>query len=405
MASPVLPDDIMYYNILPRLPFRTLMRFTAVCKAWRHSIWGNDAFAALQAQNPSPASVAIAWCLQGRLRILSPNSADVQPRNNYLSFVEVHHHNLSFCASIGGVLCLMERPDPDNNRHRCSLVGNPEEHVCNFFVINPNRTTHKIRRVPYEGFGVTAGLAYDADTVSRKGFQIVVPVIEDGGRCRFRKFTSQRAVWSESQEAFALPPPEEFQPKPAYASGRVHWLTGDVVVWYDLGDDRAGTTRLPAAGNGKECDDNHHDLGAWRGQLRLTRVNTLGVWVWELAGGESAAGARAWRWEMLRSRLWEKVPGFICPGTVVMEAGGEKAVSVAVRMKCEGDDPTKKTPSRQGLLRYDMRTGQSLTMLKLSEHPQMGLLVDYHSSMAKLPDIAWDRRKHPRTGRKSLWGA
>src|SRR4051812_37242417 len=131
MASPVqLPDDIMYYNILPRLPFRTLMRLTAVCKAWRLTILGNEAFAALQAQTVSPASVAIARCVRGCLRILNPTSVDVVPRDRYLSFVEVRHTKLSFSASTGGVICIMERPDVDNKRPPCWLEGkgNPAEH-------------------------------------------------------------------------------------------------------------------------------------------------------------------------------------------------------------------------------------------------------------------------------------
>ena len=337
MASPPvkLPDKIVYDNILARLPFRALRRFTAVCKAWRHTICHDDAFAAAQARTPSSSSVAIARFVEGslELQILPPWAADVVPLDPYLSFVEVDHGRLSFCACTGGVVCLKERTDPAGN-------PNPKQHVCNFYVVNPNRKS--VRRVPYDYDGevVTAGLAYDPE-----GFQLVVPVAEDGGRCRFRRFSSRRAEWSASREAFALPPPEEFKPKPVYASGHLYWLAGHDVVWYDLVGDRAGTMELLAAGK-ERVNDDRLDIGAWRGRLRVALVNTVGLSVHELAAGGLGAGPE--RWEVLHSRRWENVPGLICPesdwtharwklGAVEMEAGGEEAVCLEVTTERDND--------------------------------------------------------------------
>jgi hypothetical protein len=96
MAAPAqLPGGIIYYNILPRLPYRALMRLTAVCKAWRLIICSNDGFAAAQARTPSSASVDIARCIRGSLEILSPWAADVVPRDPFFSLVEVDHRRLS----------------------------------------------------------------------------------------------------------------------------------------------------------------------------------------------------------------------------------------------------------------------------------------------------------------------
>jgi hypothetical protein len=134
------------------------------------------------------------------------------------------------------------------------------------------------------------------------------------------------------------------------------------------------------------------DIGAWRGRLRLAHVNTFGVSVWELAGGER------WDWKNVHFQLWEKVPGLICPRstwtcvrwkleTVEMEAGGEEAVCVVLTMEREDDGAASSPSTWRGLLRYDVRTGAARSVLELAEHEKIGPLVDYHSSMAKLPDI------------------
>jgi hypothetical protein len=250
MAAPVeLPDDMIYCEILPRLPYRALMRLSAVCKAWRHTICHDDAFATAQARTPSSASVGIARCVRGsQLKILRPWAKDVVPRDPFFSLVEVDRARLSFCACTGGVVLLMEHPDPRDEKHWQHWLGRDREqwrrYVSNFYVVNPNLTrTHGIRRVSYDYAAevVTAGLAYDP---ASEGFQIVVPADEDVGLCKFRRFSSRRGEWSLSRKALAVPPLEQFKPKPVYADRRMHWLAGNVVVWYDPDGDHAGTTPL-----------------------------------------------------------------------------------------------------------------------------------------------------------------
>jgi hypothetical protein len=54
-----------------------------------------------------------------------------------------------------------------------------------------------------------------------------------------------------------MPPLKQFKTKPVYADRRVHWLAGNVVVWYDPDSDHTGVDR-GRKGEPTKCGDYRH---------------------------------------------------------------------------------------------------------------------------------------------------
>ncbi|XP_026428924.1 putative F-box protein At5g62660 [Papaver somniferum] len=54
--TPVLPHDIIIYDILTRLPLESVVRFTCVCKLWSKLLLNNKKFANLHQRRNSPSS-------------------------------------------------------------------------------------------------------------------------------------------------------------------------------------------------------------------------------------------------------------------------------------------------------------------------------------------------------------
>ncbi|CAN6294734.1 unnamed protein product [Urochloa humidicola] len=393
---PQLPEELIFCSILPRLPVRFLARLTAVCKAWRDLILYDAAFAAMQAQSPSPASSALARFHNGRLEILgdAAAAASVAPQNPSLSFLTVgssgHHYKvLDICACTGGLLCLT-----------AVQVGTQRRVLC---ICNP--ATERVHRIWYTCPPGVVGLAYDpAAPAAERGYDVVVAAKDGWEACQFYWFSSRAAGsgWRTTRApTLRLGPYEEVQPKPAYAGGRVHWFTSSGnIVWHDVAAVRSGV--LPPA----PCQwSANMDLAAWRGRLRLACATPAGLGVWELAG--YGGGRAAARWEAVHWRSWSAIPGVIDPDrcfmwSVVpagMVAGGEEALGLALR--CAYDDydggeaaeKKKKDVWIRELVRYERGTGATAVVAELAGkeiHDGWGTVVCYHSSLAPLPRLNLD---------------
>ncbi|KAM0890961.1 hypothetical protein ACQ4PT_026732 [Festuca glaucescens] len=397
-STPVhLPDDLIYHGILPRLPYRVLLRFAVVCKAWRHLILDDPAFARAQARCPSPASAVLARFHQGRFEVLTPgaSAAAVAPPDAALSFLPVTGARLRLCSATSGLLCLM-----------VSMVSGG----AGFFVVNP--ATRLFRAVRYAGDdGFRACLAYDPSTAHRDGFHIFVPVQERWCLWRFWSFASAGAVRRVSGVEVRLTPYDVFLSKPLYMGGRAHWLCDQGgVVWYDARADAAGELPTPpssllvgdgGAERGRRLEGNR-ELVAWRGRIGIVSASVdAGLAVWALSSSSPA------RWEMVHSRSWDEIPGVVRPSSrflwsVVpagMEAGAKEVLGLAVRIahrhtQRQGvDDAGDFGEEEEGdvwrreVLRYDMRTGSTATVAELvgrEIHDGFGAVFGYHSSMALL---------------------
>ncbi|RLN41357.1 hypothetical protein C2845_PM01G17850 [Panicum miliaceum] len=385
-----LPEDLVCGSILPRLPVRSLARFTAVSKAWRDLILGNAAFAALQAQSPSVASAALARFHNGRFEVLAPggSAASVAPPDTRLSFLTAGgaYQRLELCACTGGLLCL--------------TAMHSESRRLVFFVCNP--ATRSFHLVPYGCPLGVSGLAYDPEAAER-GYDVVVAATQGLQTCRFFRFSSRTAgsEWLAPQGTVCIAPFEALQPKPAYAGGRVHWLTNrGNIVWHDVASELCGTLLPPPCAS----SGGNMDLGAWRGRLRLACATNAGLGVWELASyGGAGASTPAARWDAVHWRSWRDISGVVARErcfmwSVVpagMEASGEEAVGLALR---HGHAATrlvkgvarKQDVVRRALVRYDRGTGATAAAVELTGrevHDGLGTVFGYHSSLAALPRL------------------
>ncbi|CAM0947055.1 unnamed protein product [Alopecurus aequalis] len=402
IASPPvqLPDDLIYYGILPRLAFRVLLRFAVVCKAWSQLILRDPAFARAQARCPSPATAVLARFHRGRFEVLTPGAvaAAVAPPDASLSFLPVGGARLRLCSATSGILC---------------LVVNLVSGGAGFFVVNP--ATRAFRAVRYAGDdGFRACLAYDPSTAHRDGFHIVVPVKEKWDLWRFWSFSSSGGGRRVSGAEVRLTPYDVLLPKPLYLGGRAHWLCDrGGVVWYDARADAAGELPTPPSsllagegGGGVQRREGNRELVAWHGRIGIVSAGfASGLAVWALSSSSSPA-----RWEMVHSRSWDEIPGVVRLSSRFLwsvvpagiEGGGEEALGLAVRIAhrarphaqqqgvgSAGDSGEEEAADvwRRQVLRYDMRTGGTATVAELvgkEIHDDFGAVFGYHSSMAPL---------------------
>jgi hypothetical protein len=401
-AAPRLPDDLVRYGILPRLPVRSLARFATVCKAWRDLILRDAAFAALQAESPSRASAALARFHGGRLEVLAPGGGAADGSlalpDPSLSFLTAGgaYWRLELCAYTGGLLCLR--------------AVRSESRRFVFCVCNPATGSFHLISHDYCPLGV-AGLAYDPAAAAARGYDVVVAVAEGVQACRFYRFSSRAAGsgWRAAPNVASLAPYEALQPKPAYAGGRVHWLTNrGNVVWHDVESELTGTLPPPPRASGGGRIAGNMDLAGWRGRLRLACASRAGLGVWELAS-YGGAGAPA-QWDAVHWRRWRAIPGVVAPErcfmwSVVpggMLAGGEEALGLSLRCAHAPAPPADGEAAAAGrredvwcraLVRYESCTGATAATVELGGkqvHDGLGTVFGYHSSLAALPTLKWD---------------
>ncbi|KAE8815027.1 hypothetical protein D1007_07742 [Hordeum vulgare] len=394
MSPPAqLPDDLIHYSILSRLPFRLLLRLAPVCKAWRHLILHDPVFARVQTQCPSPASGVLARFHKGRIEVLTPGStsAAVAPPDASLSFlpvVDAHRQYLRLCSTTSGLILI--------------TTGST------FWVVNP--ATRAFRDVPYAGEGAfRASLAYDPATAHQESYHLVVPARQNLELWRFWifSFSSLSRGWRASWATVRMPPYSYVHPKALYLGGLSYWLCdrGDV-LWYNYGADAAG--KLPPPPHGKKRPsslldgggymEGNGELVAWHGRIGMVSASAAMLAVWALSSPPSGSASPPARWEMVHQRSWDEIPGMAPPvsrflWSVVpagVDVGAEGVLGPAVRIGyrqrgCVGGGDNENAWRRE-VLRYDMRTDATTTVAELfgrEKHDDF-VVFGYHSSMAPL---------------------
>ncbi|KAG1359035.1 hypothetical protein COCNU_08G004810 [Cocos nucifera] len=126
-----IPYDLIHFNILPRLSFKTLCRFENVCKA------GHDPFFALeQSRGPSPTSSS-GFVYLGRqgLEFLSSPNTPVGVPDPSLSFLG--SHLIRLVASTNGLAPLLLRPRSPLQLPLRPQPGYPGERLLSRWLIQP----------------------------------------------------------------------------------------------------------------------------------------------------------------------------------------------------------------------------------------------------------------------------
>uniref|UniRef100_M8AWA6 F-box domain-containing protein n=1 Tax=Aegilops tauschii TaxID=37682 RepID=M8AWA6_AEGTA len=372
-----LPDDLIHYSILARLPFRLLLRLAPVCKAWRRLILHDPVFA------------------RGRLEVLTPGAAAaaVAPPDAGLSFlpvVDAHRQHLRLCSTTSGLLLV--------------TTGSA------FWVVNP--ATRAFREIPYAGEGAfRACLAYDPATAHQGSYHLVVPARANMELWRFWifSFSSLSRGWRASWATVRMPPYGGVQPKALHLGGLSYWLCnrGDV-LWYNYGADAAG--KLPPPPHGKKRPsslihgggfmEGSRELVAWRGRIAMVSASPALLAVWALSSSPSSGNASSpARWEMVHRRSWHEIPGMAPPASRFLwsvvpagvDVGAEEVLGLAVRIgyrqrRRVGGGGDNENVWRREVLRYDMRTDATATVAELVGREKHDDFVGfgYHSSTAPL---------------------
>ncbi|KAK1677326.1 hypothetical protein QYE76_038174 [Lolium multiflorum] len=103
----IIPDEIIIWEIVPRLPARAVLRCRAVCRSWRKALASKSNSDLLVAHHRLQPSLPVASCFQSArhdLRAVAPRSAALAP------VATLRHPTLQVRASCDGLLVLSLSP-------------------------------------------------------------------------------------------------------------------------------------------------------------------------------------------------------------------------------------------------------------------------------------------------------
>ncbi|XP_073101253.1 F-box protein At5g49610-like [Elaeis guineensis] len=276
-----VPYDLIHFDILPRLSFKSLSRFKNVCKAW-HDLISNDPFFALeQSRGTSPTSSGFAYLGRRGLEFLSSPNTPVGVPDPSLSFLGSHHIRL--VASTNGLLCF----------YVFALYFN---FLC---VLNP--ATQEYGPIPQSRrcrYGV--GLAFDPST-SPTHYALVYPkrdhvagAVDEVVEYRFKVFSSCTGKWVQSAQKVIVSGFRWRHQTPAlFCGGVLYWDCVEYLIWFDPCKDLAGWMLLPAAVSGRA----RHAIGSSsEGQVTCTVIleDTVEVFVMKDGNAGCSCGEESW---------------------------------------------------------------------------------------------------------------
>ncbi|KAK9102608.1 hypothetical protein Sjap_019862 [Stephania japonica] len=245
-----LGEDIIFEEILPRLPVNSIFRFKSVCKKWRDFLSRDHVFHVQHYEKGPHRTTSTFFSVKTECFFSKDSqfrwsrSPSFIKRPSYASLL-IHQEDM-VVGSTNGLIYGVRPCDPSNPN-------------SGFTLVHPISTSH------WGGGGVNAG------------YKIL----------RFKVYSSKTGAWRVSENTLKFSGLTfRNYPTAVYTGGKkVFWSLTEHILWFDIGKDAAGTVSCP----------DHHDnfvpqykdkafteIGVCEGQLSYSRVTIqvdLEIWL------------------------------------------------------------------------------------------------------------------------------
>ncbi|KAK9109235.1 hypothetical protein Sjap_017295 [Stephania japonica] len=260
-------EEVIYQEILPRLPIKSVFRSKLVCKKWLNLITNDPLFNAHYSQKCPNITASSFFCNTSKIFISSDDDDDYHIFNHSALLPDGFNISGSANGLIYGV---------------CSKF-------TQIFICNPI-TKHTVY-IPNTSFVSSFALVWDPYNPN-SGFTIV-SATEDVYReeedysayALFKVYSSKTGKWQDSPE-FMVHNDCYFKRCPVYTGGKAYWSLGFDVLLFDIEKDVADLIRFPASDN---THYNHHlldssytEIGVCDGEVsysKLTKEADLEIWL------------------------------------------------------------------------------------------------------------------------------
>ncbi|CAL9124074.1 unnamed protein product, partial [Musa textilis] len=271
-----IPRDVIHYNILPRLPYKSLSRFKCVCKQWHHLVSHDVLFAREQSRHGSPISFGYVYEHTHGINFIPidiPGELNVRIAGSSFSSLLNGRRCTGVVASVNGLLLLLlqRRSDEQNDRDAIDEFYYVWNFVTEEGYVIP-RNDHPYWRV---------GLVYDPSIIP-DCYKLVTLIKQQKGlreELSFEVYSSRTRKWAMSHHKLLIPRCG-IASWNTFCAGRImYWACNPYAVWFDVVKDVAGYTLLPQ----NETLGPRHVLGATNDGIltstRLLRNNAMTIWM------------------------------------------------------------------------------------------------------------------------------
>ncbi|KAL5716020.1 hypothetical protein ACHQM5_017764 [Ranunculus cassubicifolius] len=288
---PSLPEEIVMYEILPRVPVKSLFRFKLVSKKWCFAISEDSNFQRLQSRKCLIHPPGLLYFKVTNNVVWKDNKSMFFPTiGRHLAGMpdpSLKHMNIGdghLRSSSNGLICGSYNCD----RKRYYYVSNPITREC-VTIRNTNETSD-------------VAIAFDAVNGNSAFFLVSrnAKIIPGGSSKRvteigFTLFSSKTGMWSRKNAKVRTSKyygSYFVRIRSVFTGGKLYWELGKEVLWFDIKKDSAGVVAVPneaekfPTGMIGNCD----------GELSYSMISTktLNIEIWFLKSGESKDGKFEW---------------------------------------------------------------------------------------------------------------
>ncbi|KAF3340847.1 putative F-box protein [Carex littledalei] len=286
-----LPDHLLHQMILPRVPFKCLLRYKCVSKEIYSLISTDAVFAANQSRSANTSSSGFVYMTCSGLSFF-PDPELIGVPDPSLNFLNLTSPKVDLVSSTNGLLLLYG----EFNGMKSHCVCNP---ATKEMAVVPNN----VNVVGEEYYHTEMGFAYDPCELPHR-YTIVDPLLmyhslnnvefSNALHYQFNIFHSDTGKWTRSSQRVYL----DIYPtlsKAVCAKGVLYWCCGqEYLLWYDTKRDLAGSLMWPEM---KSSRDEMFHVGVNAGEITCCHTWIHGIEMWTLTGGS--------RWDRIHATSWD----------------------------------------------------------------------------------------------------
>ncbi|CAL9124072.1 unnamed protein product [Musa textilis] len=278
-----IPSDVIHYNILPRLPYKSLSRFKSICKKWHHLISHDIIFAREQSCYGPPISFGYVYQHKENINFIPidiPGELNVYIAGSSFFSLPIGVECIRIIAIVNGLLLLFLQRKSDEQNDSIWSINHPDAIGEFYYVWNSvTKEGYVIPRNDHPYWFV--GLAFDP-SITPACYRLVNLIQQRKGlhgEFSFDVYSSRTRKWAMSNHKVLIHQGGR-APWNIFCAGRImSWACNPYALWFDVDKDVAGYTLLPQ----NETLGSQHVLGATNDGIftstQLLQNNAMTIWM------------------------------------------------------------------------------------------------------------------------------